>query len=1105
MPDSKVYADPVTMAFHPDLYTSEADLQAVKNYSDQISMEYRAAIESDTLPEKVRNMLSRTLLEDNSNLPASVKLSKERNREYVRRIFELHQSGIGPRNSPEMMNLLHNVFATEAFRIDRHGRFLPVMPDTMRFALASEVTESLGGSEISSAPYLSRESISRKVKDSLTGLDKLESSEVLKFRVSGHKMLFGAGEIPEFFESLGGFDLDDKGLFKLESFTDAGGRKKLMFAISRQPSGIQEVIYASARLGDADTVKGILGGNERMMKFIKELATAPGISPMVTDPATRARAVEHMNAAKFLIDVVGNLKTGFTESQVEQAIFTVYEAAGRTVKEMQTETVDKMFEYGPSALRKSIEGGTAYKTNQVIKLLKAENAFGFGDMSEQALEILDKYSPALGKATTNRLRKALETGNSKDLAAIFDANADSPAMRAFQDHTIFRKMLATSSGDGNFLGVFVNRSMVVGSTIRQLDDTLKNFDDVARSSEELKKLLSYKIGLFDSETAIDSTINFASKSFNIEELVGDIESIAKALDIHYDALNPDVAQKAIIKKLGFKTGGVTLDDVGAVAIESLGKRLGGMAAISRSDKYASLKAVIGDIGLGIDEVLLSDRIADPDLTRLIAGITTGFKEVKEAGRLTGDQIIEFEKKIKQLEEMEGGYSGQRAIIMELFALNEKHTFASLAKVNERTARVAAEFEMLSRLYLSSMGGDAALLSTRVSEDARRAAQFIIDRNKEEFAAIINQNLSELTDTEKALLTEKKFRLGNIVRQEMEAAASKNKVGMEEMINAVEQVSAERKAGSRAFDFSLEKLAYIDDDGVPSFLKRINAARIRRNARFHASSVDASMKNLITAFEAQKASILSGLGPDDTKSEERIFAQAFGDLSEDAARSAEDRYISKVLAGKELDSTLVPEEAANIRRKASVIRTAIGERAITPEIHSALTSTVADPGLSDDFMEGLDAAVKGEDYSSFTKTKFTRFSDFIKSGKLKEIFNENKLFRNSVYATTALIAASFAYQAHKDHTSDTVKGPPLLPGGSAYEQGYPQRMPDIPNIGTVSYNPGVSYKVNLYGNKSSVQSFQDMAMELGNFDMDTTIYSGIRQVGVDPYQQLASSY
>ena len=69
--------------------------------------------------------------------------------------------------------------------------------------------------------------------------------------------------------------------------------------------------------------------------------------------------------------------------------------------------------------------------------------------------------------------------------------------------------------------------------------------------------------------------------------------------------------------------------------------------------------------------------------------------------------------------MEGGYSGQRAIIMELFGLNEKHKFASLAKVNERTARVAAEFEMLSRLYLSSMGGDAALLSTRVSEDARQ--------------------------------------------------------------------------------------------------------------------------------------------------------------------------------------------------------------------------------------------------------------------------------------------------------------------------------------------------------------------------------------------------
>lgn len=333
--------------------------------------------------------------------------------------------------------------------------------------------------------------------------------------------------------------------------------------------------------------------------------------------------------------------------------------------------------------------------------------------------------------------------------------------------------------------------------------------------------------------------------------------------------------------------------------------------------------------------------------------------------------------------------------------------------------------------------------------------------------------------------------------------------MEELINAVDKVAAQRQAGTRRAEFALERLMYMpeDIDSGSSFLRTVSAARIKRAARFTENSIDTSMDDLMTAYEAKKTSIVDDIlakNPDaDLPTEEKLFTDSFRDLSKDATRSKEQQDIARVLANNELEG-LSPEEASRIKRKASIIRSAIGERAIGPEVSTSL-GTAVDPGLSDDFAEGLDAAIKGEDYSSFIKTKFTRFSEFIKSGTLKELFNQNDLFRNSIYATTALVAASFAYQAQKDHTSDSIKGPPLLPGGSAYEQGYPQRLPDIPQIGTVSYNPGVSYKVNLYGNRSSVRNFQDMAMELGNYEMDTTIYSGIRQVGVDPYQQLASSY
>jgi len=264
IPSSKVYADPVTAAFHPELYTTEADLENIGKYSAQIMQDFQEAVETNTLPEKVKNMLSRTLLEDNSDLPASVRMSKERNREFVRRIFELHQSGVGPKNSPEMMNLLHNVFATEAFRIQTKGnveRYLPVMPDAGRFALASETTEALGSKEKLSKPLNNIERIA---------LSTTENAELMKFRVSGHKLLFGAGQIPEFFESLGGFDLDDKGIIKLETFKDSSNRRRLAFALTRQPSGIEEVIYASARLNDAETIRNIFGENKQFMNFLEK-------------------------------------------------------------------------------------------------------------------------------------------------------------------------------------------------------------------------------------------------------------------------------------------------------------------------------------------------------------------------------------------------------------------------------------------------------------------------------------------------------------------------------------------------------------------------------------------------------------------------------------------------------------------------------------------------------------------------------------------------------------------------------------------------------------------------------------------------------------------
>lgn len=56
-----------------------------------------------------------------------------------------------------------------------------------------------------------------------------------------------------------------------------------------------------------------------------------------------------------------------------------------------------------------------------------------------------------------------------------------------------------------------------------------------------------------------------------------------------------------------------------------------------------------------------------------------------------------------------------------------------------------------------------------------------------------------------------------------------------------------------------------------------------------------------------------------------------------------------------------------------------------------------------------------------------------------------------------------------------------------------------------YNPGVSYKVNLYGDRRDVDSFKQQAMGLGKFNMNTTMYRRAPELGKNPYQEVASSF
>lgn len=1110
IPKSQVYADPVTVAFHPDLYSSPEDIEKMTQYSAEVMQDFKNAIETNTIPEKVRTMMQQTLLEDSSNLPASIRLSKDRNRDFIKRIFELHQSGIGPKSSPEMMNLLANVFASEAFtmRMSSAGveRYYPVVPGVQRYALASEVLEGLPGGNKGNRTVNGIEKTIFKLAD-----DTEVTADLLKFRVSGHKMLFGPGMIPEFFNALGGFDLDDKGLFKLESFMGEGGKQKLLFGITRQPSGVDEVIYGRARLDDLETIRSIFGQNEKFMAQLEEIIdTKSGkinrheaevlralISGKVPEGLRGAYGKKGLN--EYLSDIGAKKTNQITEEYVENLIFKVYEASGRTIKKATSQTLQDIATSGASALRNT----DLYKRSEIYKLFKEEGAFDVAPISDEALSILDQHKSTLGPSMSSRIKEILnmtdgEARNNAFVDFIKD-NSDNKALNAFASHSIFNKMLSSAGADGNFLGVYVNRSMVVGSSLKQLDGFLAELMKIGGGSGELKQFMKYGIGLLSSEEAIDSTINFGSNKFALAPVRDQLNRISSLLE--GGVTNVAAAQKAALKALGYgDAANVTLDLVGETAIERLGMRIGSGAAIVRSSKYAGKFSE--DLFLGIDEILLEDRLSSQDVERFIKGIKQGINDTIAAGSLEGEEITKLKK---TLDSMGQDYDVQRNTVLQIFGLNEKHKYASLAKVNATAARVQAEFDIMRRLSLAGITEDAALSSLQVSDNARKAAEYIVRRNVEEFNELMSVDLSKLENIDTYNNKVQKLRLGRIVENEIKDASKATGVSLTEMINAVEKVSAEMRSG-RGRRFDISRLLYMPEEGgEKTFLSMIGAATVSRQAQFFSSQVSSNVTQAVSEYGLRRdAEVRRLLDEGDVINEERISKKVLKQMIDDTTGLSEEvRNIASVMAGRDLE--LDAERVRQINREAGIARSQIAEQVYQSDIALGQAAYSGDTTTGKSFREGLDLALDGEDYSAFTKTKFTRFSDYIKSGRLKELFSENKLFRNSIYGATALIAASFAYQGFKDRTEDSIKGPPLLPGGSAYESQYPQRAPEIPQLGTISYNPGMSYKVNLYGNRGAVKNFEDMAIGLGNFDMDTTIYSGIPEVGRDPYQQLASSF
>lgn len=551
---------------------------------------------------------------------------------------------------------------------------------------------------------------------------------------------------------------------------------------------------------------------------------------------------------------------------------------------------------------------------------------------------------------------------------------------------------------------------------------------------------------------------------------------------------------------------MTTNLIGEKAVERLGERMGGAMALMRSEEFGSqfhesLRPVI-------DTILLEDRLSDSDLQTLFKGLRQGYDESIRLGTLTFKEG-DLRNILRETEQSPGAI---KKTIFEFFGASKQHKYAALTAHDAIGATRYAQFKLINRLNLAAMPQDASLAVTDISEKSRKIANVILDKHAEAYENLISRQwlldeLDEFSEYERFLVDEGKQRLGYQIYHDIVGAQQLGDLTREDIINAIEKVAAERASLTRRRETAIDltRLDYFAAD--EDFLEQLTTIRARRNAAAIRVTAGDLEENVLTDLVAKQLDSDSALKRSDQI--EGMIDDYFKKILQKSDIDEETKYLAQALLGESMEGA-TEEQVQLARSRAQVIKTHFQKQVLERNTTTveALTTKVGTTFTGDNNLRrAINAAMDDEDYVRYlgAKGKYVRFSEYMKSGALKGLFKNNNLFRNSIYVTGALIVGSFAYQGFKDHTPEAMQGPPMLPGGSAYESQYPKRSSEIPQIGTVSYNPGVSYKVNLYGNRNQVQQFQDMAMGLGNFDMDTTMYSGIPQIGMDPYQQLASSY
>jgi hypothetical protein len=797
------------------------------------------------------------------------------------------------------------------------------------------------------------------------------------------------------------------------------------------------------------------------------------------------------------LEIYATTDTGLAD--IENQIHKVYEKMGRSLTSIYDDNnriLRNIEAFGDSALRNTINLSRSKLQTIAVEERTSKFIEIFPLLKEDISKSLDNFSPVLEGDFVSNLRAAIDSDNAQRVSDLLEnAPADNRMAVAAMREEITLSRLARGSESSDILGVYVNRSMVVGSTLNQLDDFTSALGESAKAKDLLKFLGKEAIGVIPSETAIDKSIAFSLfKGFE-----ADIRGMIAG------SMDADAAESTLQRFLNSTRGtGLTVDALGEQMTVTMGRRIGKMTAIMENSEALIGQKMEEKLFPMIDTLLLGSpetggRLSTKDQAKVAEGILEGLEEF--------DKEIEFgglQGRAKEIRDTLKGidFKNDRAAATQLADIfgKEKGVYSFSSKANNVAKEAHALSESLKRMGLAAIGKDQATAATQVSEEAMTAAKLIIQQNKDDLQRVISLS-DELSDAQTIDLTGRQIALGQKIAADFNEAMKfmSSGVSRQELHDAIA-----KQAMVMEEKFTTGSLSRIMHGSIENseFNVEMQSARVRRIAKFFGEIEKNEVASTIRGklAELDKTLEVYGSPQKDLNKKLQILLDGFGAPSSEQEKGT----LRLLLQQQDALNDLTEEQAREAKRARSVFETNQMNDEINAERAARLNETGANTATDSKMNQRFQRMMAGEElYDAAEGAKYKRISNFIKED-LRNLWENNKVFKKSVYATAALIAGSLAYSAASDRSPESLGGPALLPGGSAYED-YPQRSPQMPSIGPNSYSPAMSYKVNLYGDRSDVSRFTELAGSFGNFDTDTTMYSGIPEVGRDPYQELASSY